>query len=121
MGMSKIKLSRPAHAIILLHAFKCPHAAVCGVLVGHCEGENIVVERAVPIAHGHINMAPVLEMALTQVEAKYCPSFELLGYYQANAHPQDSEIGESGQKIGEKIRAQTKDGHGCMLLVDSSS
>jgi len=115
----KARVSAGAHATILLHAFKFPHAAVCGVLVGGVEGDEVVVTHAVPMAHDHINLAPMLEIALMQAEAAFSEA-ELVGYYQANAHAQDNEIGESGKKIGEKIRLQTKSGLGCMLLVDNS-
>merc|ERR1711934_970089 len=90
--MVAIKLSAQAHAVALLHAFKFPHSAVCGVLVGFVNDEaNIVVEHAVAVAHGHITLTPMLEVALSQVECKYNKEgLKIVGYYQANAHLQDN-------------------------------
>lgn len=111
---------------MLLHAFKFPHQAVCGVLVGQIvDGSQIVVSHAVALAHGHINLTPMLQIALSQVEGNAGFQEEgltIVGYYQANAHLQDNgQVGEAARKIGDSIRARTDSETACMLLVDNEA
>ena len=84
----------------MLHAFKYPHAAVCGLLVGkpaglaarrrrsasmlrtfdpccpQYPGSLIAVEHAVPLAHGRITLAPMVEIALAQVRKTALPDVD---------------------------------------------
>merc|ERR1711865_665091 len=121
IAMSSIKLSAEAHAVVLLHAFKFPHGAVCGVLVGSADDSKIVVKHAVALAHGVVSLSPMFEVALTQVEHKYAgDGLKVIGYYQANVHLQDNgSIGDLGRKMGDSIRAHSELDTACLLLVDN--
>merc|ERR1711998_679246 len=124
-----VKLSPTAHAGIVFHAFKFPHCAVCGVLVGTpgSGGSKIDVQFSVPIAHGQTTLAPMLEMALAQAEA-YAEQqgASIVGYYCANEFISNNNmIGDFkdasvGRKIGDSIRERCK-GDTCMLLVDNEA
>lgn len=64
----KVTLSTQAYSKILLHACKYPHKAVCGVvLAGKNCVSNVEVTDAVPMFHLGLGLAPMMEVALTQV------------------------------------------------------
>lgn len=71
-----IQLTSQAYCKMLLHAAKYPHYAVNGLLVaertkaekkkeGH--GEIVLCVDCVPLFHGTLSLAPMLEVALTLV------------------------------------------------------
>jgi hypothetical protein len=65
----KYNISAKAYAKMLLHAAKYPHKSVNGVLLGEDltqEGELYVLD-AIPLFHQCLGLAPMLEVALTQV------------------------------------------------------
>lgn len=74
-----ISISCPALAKILLHAARYPQAAVSGVVLaparsggggGGSSGDTpatVTLVDAVPLFHLHLSLAPMLEVALTQV------------------------------------------------------
>lgn len=65
----KVTISSRAYSKILLHASKYPHKAVCGVVIAreNVEGINVDVFDAVPLFHLSLGLAPMMEVALTQV------------------------------------------------------
>lgn len=64
----KVCLSARAYSKILLHASKYPHKAVCGVLIANENVDNVIgVVDAVPLFHICLGLAPMMEVALTQV------------------------------------------------------
>ena len=64
----KVSISSRAYSKILLHASKYPHKAVCGVVIAHENSDNkIEVLDAVPLFHLSLGLAPMMEVALTQV------------------------------------------------------
>ena len=64
----KVSISSRAYSKILLHASKYPHKAVCGVVIGHENSDSqIDVLDAVPLFHLSLGLAPMMEVALTQV------------------------------------------------------
>lgn len=74
-----ISISCPALAKILLHAARYPQTAVSGVVLaparsggggGGSSGDTpatVTLVDAVPLFHLHLSLAPMLEVALTQV------------------------------------------------------
>jgi len=103
------ELSQVAYSKIILHALKYPHTAINGVLLAN-EGSNsqsLKYIDAIPLFHNNLGLAPMLEVALMQVEFmsfirfnriehsidsfilqidSYCRTNGLViaGYYQAN-------------------------------------
>ena len=59
-----------AYIKIVLHAAKYPHCSVNGVLLADLrkkDGRSVVIVDAVPFFHQALALAPMLEVALTQV------------------------------------------------------
>lgn len=70
-----IKLTTQAYCKMLLHAAKYPHCAVNGLLVAEKQKEKkkdshstpILCVDCIPLFHGTLALAPMLEVALTLV------------------------------------------------------
>ena len=64
-------ISCNALAKILLHAAKYPHLAINGVVLANSkkydDSLDVYITETVPLFHGQLNLAPMLEVALTQV------------------------------------------------------
>ncbi len=62
-------VSLKAYSKILLHCAKYPHKAVNGVVIGSVskETQSVQIQDAIPLFHLGIGLAPMLEVALTQV------------------------------------------------------
>ena len=67
--MKNVQLSPRAYAKMLLHTAKYPHKAVNGVLLGEELDGHVLVLDAVPLFHICLGLAPMLEVALSQVRA----------------------------------------------------
>ena len=63
------ELSKLAYSKIILHAFKYPHTAINGVLLANEGSSNQVLKYvdAIPLFHNNLGLAPMLEVALMQV------------------------------------------------------
>lgn len=85
-GGYKYSLHQAAYVKLILHAIKHPASAVNGLLIGKVSssspqsadagGQAIVasggavdIHDAVPLFHSHLELAPMLEVALAQVNA----------------------------------------------------
>ena len=69
-----IDLSIRAYSKIILHAAKYPHCAVNGVLLAKspAKGQKVVklsLIDAIPLFHQNLGLTPMIEVALTQIEA----------------------------------------------------
>ncbi len=62
-------ISLKAYSKIILHCSKYPHKAVNGVIIGSVskETQSVQIQDAIPLFHLGIGLAPMLEVALTQV------------------------------------------------------
>ena len=61
-------VSTRAYCKILLHAAKYPHCAVNGVLIAEkTKGKELKVVDSIPLFHLSLTLAPMMEVALTQV------------------------------------------------------
>lgn len=58
-----------AYSKIILHCCKYPHRAVNGVVIGFVSAKDHVVhiQDAIPLFHLSLGLAPMLEVALSQV------------------------------------------------------
>ena len=69
--MADVSLAAQAYAKIVLHASKYPHCAVNGVLLAEDgkkkESRSVHFVDTVPFFHQTLTLAPMLEVALTQV------------------------------------------------------
>ncbi len=69
--MADVSLSAQAYIKIVLHAAKYPHCSVNGVLLTEDskkrETKSVHIVDAVPFFHQALSLAPMLEVALTQV------------------------------------------------------
>ena len=59
-----------AYGKIIMHCCKYPHMTVNGVVIGSIskETQSVQIQDAIPLFHSGIGLAPMLEIALTQVK-----------------------------------------------------
>ncbi|XP_031564691.1 ER membrane protein complex subunit 8-like [Actinia tenebrosa] len=117
----KYTVSAKAYAKMLLHAAKYPHTSVNGVLLGEevtQESEMFILD-AIPLFHQCLGLAPMLEVALTQIDS-YCKASgqQVVGYFQANEHVNSNSPDGIAYKIGEKITDQLA--NACILMIDNT-
>lgn len=62
-------MTAKAYGKIVLHCHKYPHLAVNGVVIGSIakETQSVQIQDTVPLFHTGIGLAPMLQVALTQV------------------------------------------------------
>lgn len=68
--MAEYNLSTPAYCKMVLHALKYPHCAVNGVLIAEKRkgGSSLIrICDSVPLFHLSLQLTPMLEVALAQV------------------------------------------------------
>jgi hypothetical protein len=64
----KVVLSHQAYVAILLHTAKHPHQTVNGVLLGSINpGDEIAVQRTIPLLHHWTSLSPMMEIGLDLV------------------------------------------------------
>lgn len=86
--MPNFSISAKAYAKIVLHCCKYPHKAVNGVVIGTFsdkdQGASVAIQDAVPLFHQNLSLAPMLEVALRQVEPflSYLLVFSLASWMQ---------------------------------------
>jgi len=126
--MEKTGISPRAYSKILLHACKYPHKAINGVLLAEettTSGKDAAMSSprrildAVPLFHQCLGLAPMLEIALTQIDT-YCRTekLQIVGYYQANENVDDNAPDTIAYKIAEKINDNVSGG-GMLVMVDN--
>lgn len=120
-----ISISCPALAKILLHAARYPQAAVSGVVLAPARSggggdapTTVTLVDAVPLFHLHLSLAPMLEVALTQIEQRYKgEGLIIAGYYQANENIKDNVPDFVALKVAEKIAENNNDA--CLIMIDN--
>ncbi len=69
--MADVSFETQAYTKIVLHAAKYPHCAVNGVLLAEDnkkkESKSLKLVDSVPFFHHNLTLAPMMEVALTQV------------------------------------------------------
>ncbi|XP_077411181.1 ER membrane protein complex subunit 9 [Vanacampus margaritifer] len=118
--MGEVELSCRAYVKMYLHACLFPRCSVNGLLLSSSSvGGAVCVTDCVPLLHSHLSLAPVTQLALTQVDV-WCSQTQqrIVGYYQANACVSDSSPTQGALKIADKI-AEQFDG-AVLLMLDGS-
>ncbi|CAL8319308.1 unnamed protein product [Boreogadus saida] len=106
--MGEIELSCRAYVKMHLHACLFPRCSVNGLLLSSgAPGGAVCVTDCVPLLHSHLSLAPITQLALTQVDV-WCSQTQqrIVGYYQANACASDSSPTPCALKIADKIAEQ---------------
>ncbi|XP_061777306.1 ER membrane protein complex subunit 9 [Nerophis ophidion] len=118
--MGEVELSCRAYVKMYLHACLFPRCSVNGLLLSSSPaGGDVCVTDCVPLLHSHLSLAPITQLALTQVDV-WCSQTQqrIVGYYQANACASDSSPTQGATKIADKI-AEQFDG-AVLLMLDGS-
>ncbi|CAH0546504.1 unnamed protein product [Brassicogethes aeneus] len=119
--MSSIKFSAKAYCKIILHAAKYPHCAINGVLLAKSTSkkEDIEFVDAVPLFHISINLTPMAEIALMQIDELVSKKgLVIAGYYTALENLKDNNFEKAHHRIVDKIAAQN--GSSYVVLVNNS-
>jgi hypothetical protein len=121
--MADVWMSVKSYVKPLLHAAKYPHCAVNGLLLAEPtnqkDNKNLKITDAVPLFHSCLTLAPMMEIALTQVDV-YCRNHNLViaGYYQANEGFSESSPNSIAYRLAEKIKENY--GDACLIMLDNS-
>eukprot|EP01137_Pigoraptor_chileana_P025618 Opistho-2@95339 len=120
--MFNYRLDTLAYAKIALHAYRCPHLAVNGVLLAKRDSAKdgaLAITDAVPLFHGVLNLNAMLEVALQQVDL-YAErqDMQIVGYYVIH-ETDDAGVDAASSKIADTIAENY--GKACLLLVKNAS
>ncbi|XP_057696365.1 ER membrane protein complex subunit 8 [Corythoichthys intestinalis] len=120
-----IQLTSQAYCKMLLHAAKYPHSAVNGLLVAEKAKEKkkdyhepVLCVDCVPLFHGTLALAPMLEVALNLIDT-WCKenNYVIAGYYQANERTKDSRPNQVAEKVAARIAECFSEA--AIVMVDS--
>ncbi|GCB60309.1 ER membrane protein complex subunit 8 [Scyliorhinus torazame] len=120
--MTLFRLTTQAYCKMLLHAAKYPHCAVNGILVAEKhkrkDGQPVLFVDCVPLFHGTLALAPMLEVALTLVDS-WCKenNYIIAGYYQANERMKDTSPNQVAEKVASRIAENFSDA--ALIMVDN--
>lgn len=107
--MSDVTVSSRAYTKIILHAAKYPYASVNGILLAAKDkSKNQCIVDAIPLFHQCLNVTPMAEIALVQVEAMAADEgLQIAGYYAAAENFNENSIEKvPGARVAEKISEQ---------------
>ncbi|XP_034105314.1 ER membrane protein complex subunit 8/9 homolog [Drosophila nasuta] len=119
--MSEYEFSETAYTKIIFHAAKYPHQAVNGLLLAEKKPKGSVVQiiDAIPLFHQCLQVTPMAEIALMQIDS-YADNEGLViaGYYAAPENFYDNQIEKApAAKIADKIQENFK--NACFAIVDN--
>ncbi|XP_041377137.1 ER membrane protein complex subunit 8-like [Gigantopelta aegis] len=120
--MAELSVSMRAYCKLLLHAAKYPHCAVNGVLLAEDtkgkEHKSLKIVDCIPLFHITLGLAPMLEVALLQIDA-FCRSkgYVIGGYYQANENYDDLQLNHIARTIGRKVNQNFPEA--CLFMIDN--
>ncbi|XP_072321830.1 ER membrane protein complex subunit 8 [Eucyclogobius newberryi] len=122
-----VQLTSQAYCKMLLHAAKYPHSAVNGLLVAEKpkdkkkdgQSHTALCVDCVPLFHGTLALAPMLEAALTLIDT-WCKenNYVISGYYQANERSKDARLNQVAEKVASRISDNFSDA--AIVMVDNS-
>ncbi|KAM4543660.1 ER membrane protein complex subunit 9 [Fundulus diaphanus] len=118
--MGEVELSCLAYVKMYLHSCLFPRCSVNGLLLSSSSaGGAVCVTDCVPLLHSHLSLAPITQLALTQVDV-WCSQTQqrIVGYYQANACASDCSPTPCALKIADKIAEQFE--NAVLLMLDGS-
>ncbi|XP_053556916.1 ER membrane protein complex subunit 8 [Bombina bombina] len=123
--MPIIKLTTQAYCKMMLHGAKYPYCTVNGILVAEKQKhrdsqQEILFVDCIPLFHGIVALAPMLEVALTLIDS-WCKEngYVIAGYYQANERLKDA----SPNQVAEKIASRIAEGFGdaALIMMDNTT
>ncbi|XP_030895468.1 ER membrane protein complex subunit 8-like [Leptonychotes weddellii] len=115
--MPGVKLTTQAYCKMVLHGAKYPHCAVNGLLVAEKQkprkehlplggpgAHHTLFVDCIPLFHGTLALAPMLEVALTLIDS-WCKdnSYVIAGYYQANERVKDARYVRAKTLLSERL------------------
>uniref|UniRef100_A0A3P8PPM9 MPN domain-containing protein n=1 Tax=Astatotilapia calliptera TaxID=8154 RepID=A0A3P8PPM9_ASTCA len=106
--MGEVELSCRAYVKMYLHTCLFPRCSINGLLLSSSPtGGAVCVTDCVPLLHSHLPLAPITQLALTQVDV-WCSQTQqrIVGYYQANACVSDNNPTPCALKVADKIAEQ---------------
>ncbi|XP_039082482.1 ER membrane protein complex subunit 8 [Hyaena hyaena] len=130
--MPGVKLTTQAYCKMVLHGAKYPHCAVNGLLVAEKQkprkehlplggpgGPHTLFVDCIPLFHGTLALAPMLEVALTLIDS-WCKdnSYVIAGYYQANERVKDASPNQVAEKVASRIAEGFSDT--ALVMVDNT-
>jgi hypothetical protein len=98
-----------AYIKAVLHAFKHPSDAVCGLLLGKMNGNTLQVIDSIPLFHSQLTLMPMIDVALTQVKAACQDGNKVVGYYVANESLTDDTLSAHASRIANRVKDSFKD------------
>eukprot|EP01128_Nolandella_sp_AFSM9_P007029 TRINITY_DN3750_c0_g1_i2.p1 TRINITY_DN3750_c0_g1~~TRINITY_DN3750_c0_g1_i2.p1 ORF type:complete len:187 (-),score=25.34 TRINITY_DN3750_c0_g1_i2:16-576(-) len=115
--------SSALHAVVL-HSIRFLALQVDGVLLGHVNGKDIQVVKAIPLFHGPGPLAPMLQLAMIQVERfAVNNSLSLVGVYHAASQLPPSRdpppLSPIARMIAEKVLSNSEGEQVCVIEVDN--
>jgi len=135
------EISLQAYCKMILHAAKYPHAAVNGLLLASAPKDHrttsstddavdeaetrltrkttpLVISDAIPLFHQGLGLAPMLEIALNEIDT-HCSRSGLViaGYYQANEHLESCIPDNIAYRIADKIHSYFPES--VLLMIDN--
>ncbi|XP_046992996.1 ER membrane protein complex subunit 8 [Schistocerca americana] len=121
--MAEIKFSARAYCKMILHAAKYPHCAINGLLLAEdskskdAKSKGLVITDAVPLFHICLQVFPMTEVALTQVDFWASKAgLVIAGYYMANENIRDMSH-ERGQRVADKIAENFSSA--CLVVINN--
>ncbi|XP_028133705.1 ER membrane protein complex subunit 8 [Diabrotica virgifera virgifera] len=120
--MTSIKFTEQAYCKMILHASKYPHCTVNGILLTKSSPNNKEVEfvDCVPLFHVCINLTPMAEIALMQID-EYASkkNLTIAGYYVAPENPRDTSFDKMYNRISDKIASNCSPSY--VVIVNSTA
>jgi hypothetical protein len=121
-----LDLSVRAYTKIVLHAAKYPHAAVNGILLaklppkGQRTVQRLMFIDVIPLFHQTEGLTPMLEFALTQIEARASTAgMAIAGYYHANRNIRETGVDVFSQRIADRVAELSPVGRAALITVDN--
>ncbi|KAL0271022.1 UNVERIFIED_CONTAM: hypothetical protein PYX00_008268 [Menopon gallinae] len=122
--MADISFSPRAYCKMILHCAKYPHCSVNGVLLAENAkskdskgGSGLVFVDAIPLFHICLDVSPMYEIALTQIDQMAASEGRVIaGYYLANENYRDINA-DVGHKVADKIAENFPSA--CLVVVDN--
>ncbi|KAK9736219.1 Uncharacterized protein family (UPF0172) [Popillia japonica] len=118
--MGDITFNAQAYCKIILHSVKYAHCSVNGVLLAKpvSKSKDIEFVDAIPLFHMSLNLTPMAEIALTEID-QYASQNGLIiaGYYMAHENFRECSFEKAYHRISEKIADNF--GSACLVVVDN--
>jgi len=123
MGEPELEMSTRAYCKMIMHSAKYPSSAINGVLLSKRDSvkagaRTIHYTDCIPLFHMGNGLAPMVEVALAQVDSQ-CEESGLVisGFYHAHDNLRDNHVDVFSQKIADKI-AENQPGT-LLVTIDS--